>query len=290
MTKQEKEARNEQMRRYKAEGHTMAEVAEKFNLSEGTTTQICKGIAPQQRPCKTYRNQYTSGQFDRIANIKELISKKSGSLEYDSGFTNIDGKVNIKCTKCNSIFERSLITFRSNKCKVLCPYCKNKKQMELRTIRQIEKEKQRQERLKAKQKEKDEKDKFIIGEQITFQKCKICNTLYIPKTYKQIYCSDKCREQNHYNLKDGYRKLFPLEKVYKRDNGFCYICGGRCDWNDYYYKNGFKVYGNTYPSRDHVIPKSKGGLNIWSNIRLACRQCNSRKRDTPLGSKNACNY
>lgn len=34
MTKEEKAIRNEQMRQYKAEGHTMAEVAEKFNLHE----------------------------------------------------------------------------------------------------------------------------------------------------------------------------------------------------------------------------------------------------------------
>lgn len=36
------------MREYKAQGHTMREVAEKFGVCKGTAQQICKGINPQQ--------------------------------------------------------------------------------------------------------------------------------------------------------------------------------------------------------------------------------------------------
>lgn len=39
---------HDQMRKYKAEGHTMGEVAEKFCVSEGTAQNICKGINPQK--------------------------------------------------------------------------------------------------------------------------------------------------------------------------------------------------------------------------------------------------
>jgi predicted nucleic acid-binding Zn ribbon protein len=39
---------HEQMRQYKAEGHTMGEVAEKFGVCEGTAQLICKGINPQK--------------------------------------------------------------------------------------------------------------------------------------------------------------------------------------------------------------------------------------------------
>ena len=70
MTKEDREFRNRQMRQYKAEGHSISEVAEHFGLSDGTAGKICKGIAPQRsRPCKTYRNQYTNGQFNRIDNV-----------------------------------------------------------------------------------------------------------------------------------------------------------------------------------------------------------------------------
>ena len=40
--------KHEAMRRYKAEGHTMGEVAEKFGVSKGTAQNICKGICPQK--------------------------------------------------------------------------------------------------------------------------------------------------------------------------------------------------------------------------------------------------
>ena len=30
---------------------------------------------------------------------------------------------------------------------------------------------------------------------------------------------------------------------------------------------------------DHVIPKSKGGKSVWTNVVSACRPCNEKKRD-----------
>lgn len=39
--------------------------------------------------------------------------------------------------------------------------------------------------------------------------------------------------------------------------------------------------GNEHPeyelTRDHVVPLSRGGLDKWSNVVAACRQCNTRK-------------
>ena len=39
---------HEEMRQYKAEGHSHKEVAEKFGVSQQTSINICKGIAPQK--------------------------------------------------------------------------------------------------------------------------------------------------------------------------------------------------------------------------------------------------
>lgn len=69
-----------------------------------------------------------------------------------------------------------------------------------------------------------------------------------------------------------------LEKLYKRDNGICQICGEKCDYNDYRKdeKNSF-IAGINYPSIDHIIPISKGGQHTWDNIQLAHIGCNSSK-------------
>ena len=35
----------------------------------------------------------------------------------------------------------------------------------------------------------------------------------------------------------------------------------------------------SYASIDHVMPRSRGGMNVWENVTAACRPCNLRKRD-----------
>lgn len=60
-------------------------------------------------------------------------------------------------------------------------------------------------------------------------------------------------------------------KILIRDNYVCQYCGG---------------FGNTI---DHIMPKSRGGLNTWGNLCAACSKCNGSKSDmTPdeAGLKN----
>ena len=49
--------------------------------------------------------------------------------------------------------------------------------------------------------------------------------------------------------------------VFARDEHRCGSCGGTAD------------------SIDHVMPRSRGGKNVWENVIAACRGCNLRKRD-----------
>jgi len=35
-------------------------------------------------------------------------------------------------------------------------------------------------------------------------------------------------------------------------------------------------------TRDHVVPLSRGGLDVWTNVVTACRVCNQRKADRLL--------
>ena len=275
MTHKERAEVREAMKAYKAEGHTMAEVADKFGYTKGYVQRICKGIAPQQSQPEVYRNQYTNGAFDREANARKYVERIDG-YEYAGNFTGVDGYVDIRCKKCGSVQRKSMTTIRHGR-KPFCYTCIDND----RAQKKAEKEKAIKTR-RARRKYEALLNKNPI--QSTFKICPICNSVF---TGNSTYCSPKCRENNKWRMKDGYRYLFPLNEVYERDGGVCYLCGKKCDWNDYEEHDGVVIYGNMYPSRDHVVPKSKGGKNTWSNIRLAHRICNSLKSYAPLVEKKA---
>lgn len=48
-----------------------------------------------------------------------------------------------------------------------------------------------------------------------------------------------------------------------RDNYRCQYCGGSLS--------------SSSGTMDHIIPRSKGGAHIWSNVCAACKSCNTKK-------------
>ena len=50
-----------------------------------------------------------------------------------------------------------------------------------------------------------------------------------------------------------------------RDRHLCGYCGHK--------------YSNRNLTLDHIVPRSKGGSDYWTNIVAACSSCNTRKRD-----------
>ena len=54
-------------------------------------------------------------------------------------------------------------------------------------------------------------------------------------------------------------------RIYARDNHLCVYCGS---------KKNLTI--------DHIIPKSKGGLNTWTNMVTSCSSCNIKKGDKTL--------
>ena len=84
--------------------------------------------------------------------------------------------------------------------------------------------------------------------------------------------------------KDSDINLFDL---FQRDKGICWLCGEKCNYQDKELKvseNGRKYMatGPDYPSIDHIIPLSKGGLHIWENVKLAHKKCNIKKSNKLL--------
>ena len=51
--------------------------------------------------------------------------------------------------------------------------------------------------------------------------------------------------------------------LFRRDNQLCLYCGNR-------FRSG-------QLTRDHIIPRSRGGKNEWTNVATACSRCNHQK-------------
>lgn len=53
--------------------------------------------------------------------------------------------------------------------------------------------------------------------------------------------------------------------LFARDQHTCLYCG--------------EVFNHKQLSRDHIVPTSKGGLDVWTNVACACKRCNHSKGD-----------
>lgn len=56
--------------------------------------------------------------------------------------------------------------------------------------------------------------------------------------------------------------------LFARDRHLCAYCG--------------RLFGDKSLSRDHILPTSRGGLDVWTNVVTACSNCNHRKDDQLL--------
>lgn len=57
-------------------------------------------------------------------------------------------------------------------------------------------------------------------------------------------------------------------ELFRRDRHLCAYCG--------------KTFSDIKLTRDHVIPRSKGGPDKWTNVVTACESCNHKKDDMLL--------
>lgn len=70
------------------------------------------------------------------------------------------------------------------------------------------------------------------------------------------------------------RTRVPLNRrnIYHRDGSICQYCG--------------KKFPTSELSLDHIIPRSRGGMDTWDNLVCACTSCNARKADkTPAEAR-----
>ena len=261
--------RAEQMRAFKADGHTSKEVADLFWVSADYVRRICKGVAPQS-------NKNTEDEA-----AQKIREKSNGLLEYVSGYTIKERPVRVRCLVCGGEFERTYHNI-TTKGGVTCPYCVEADRIKRREAKAIEQESKKSER---KRKRKEREAEAERNHEARKHACPVCGTI----THRRKYCSTKCAKKAENKRRDFKRRMklsiarvdtdITVEGLYRRDNGVCYLCGGRCNYEDYTVIDGNFIAGDWYPSVDHVIPLAKGGKHSWDNVMLAHRLCNSRKSD-----------
>lgn len=62
--------------------------------------------------------------------------------------------------------------------------------------------------------------------------------------------------------------LLSNSSLFRRDNNTCMYCGEK--------------FPDKKLTRDHIIPVSKNGKNIWTNVVACCLRCNQKKGDKSL--------
>lgn len=169
----------------------------------------------------------------------------------------------------------------------------------------------------------------------TTQTCIWCFKEFMPKTFKDLLCSNECKQgranhQKRFDLLDrcemplckcGRIATPPKEKRHRQKSlgrsKMCFVCrdasrrerdrgrgnhkavlrrhvvknGEKIQINDLVTRDGFDCQicnvvidwakrgeRKWWPSLDHVVPISKGGLHTLSNTRMVHLGCNSKKR------------
>lgn len=278
-----KQARNEKMRSFKAEGHTNKEVAEKFGVGLSTADSICKGIKAKR---KIVPERKRAKQCDEI--ISRAVNERLQNIKYAGNYTGSDGTVDLECEVCGHVFTRSWSATRHGR--VGCPECAKAQSIANQKSKEHDRKIAKADQTIKKQQSKRGREVVrLLKRAERLHACPVCGEI----TDNQKYCSEQCRRKAYNQRKEFSRRNkvakamidadISLEKVYEIANGVCNICGGKCDWNDYRYKDGFFIVGDTYPSVDHIVPLAKGGVHSWNNVQLAHHICNSRKGASLIG-------
>lgn len=114
--------------------------------------------------------------------------------------------------------------------------------------------------------------------------CKTCHKVFhpTPDTYMD-YCCDECKSmakradwlkrntaRQSIVWSTPKKERVNVADIFARDNYTCQLCGIKTSR-----ENG--RYSANYPTIDHIIPLSKGGGHVASNLQCACRRCNMSK-------------
>jgi len=253
-----------------------------------------QAIACQDRNTKTKLTKESHLAFDL----------DSIGFDYLGGYSGRNSHIEIRCRTCNGTFTRYAdrqFKVRVQNNQIECPCCIEKARL-LREEIARQKEQKRIFFAEQKRKRKEIQQRAKLNQETT---CKECGKKFTLAEYREkeqtehcgltVYCSSECRKKaerknrRKYNVTHGKHKLrsikygvefdrtVNLDDMLIRYGTKCSLCGGECNINDYKIVNGARIYGDDYPSIDHIKPMSRGGGHTWDNVQVAHRGCNTKK-------------
>ena len=224
------------------------------------------------------------GKISEKTAANRIAEKTGGQMIYLSGYQPVvkNAVLHVRCSVCGA---DNLMTYHNLTAQYRgCPACMRANREE-KKLKKIE---ERERKNKAREEKAKERELWQTIRE-TPHLCPVCGL----ETTRRKYCSDKCAN-NAMNKRGEIRRRKKLQNamvdkditvkgLFKRDEGKCYLCGKRCNFDDYIMRGNIFIAGDWYPSIDHVVPLAKGGDHSWENVRLAHRRCNSNKRDYLIG-------
>lgn len=210
-----------------------------------------------------------------------LSNSVPDGFEYLGDWTGGNTKISLKCLKHGIVVCRNIDTFRVNST-IKCERCRHEYDKARQKAKAVYGSREEYLSELARQKEERERAKRESRKRIVV--CDVCGIKFITYNPRQKRCSSECshsrRKDKRLTKVNTIDKNITLPRLYKRDGGFCYICGLKCNWEDKEIRDdGAVIYGSTYPTIDHVFPLAKGGKHSWENVKLAHWVCNIRKSD-----------
>ena len=116
--------------------------------------------------------------------------------------------------------------------------------------------------------------------------CGECGSVFAPRDERQLTCSLLCSHKLYSRIGARTRRARmagvhyePVDpfKVFDRDKWQCQLCGVKTPK----VKRG--THDSNAPELDHILPIAKGGSHTYLNTQCACRKCNMKKSDKPMG-------
>ena len=192
--------------------------------------------------------------------------------EYIGGHSKGNTDIQMKCLHCTRVVTTKIDNIKDRKTFECVPEC-------------VEEVKHKQEQLRLLEEERKKKEEW---ESLPVKECSVCDNEFKSWQPTQVTCSRECRRTYANRKRRAYDKAYrykvevvdndiTIEGLFERDQGVCHICNEKCNQGDFEIKNGAFIVGRTYPSIDHVVPRSKGGVHSWENVKLAHHYCNTIK-------------